>query len=320
MNELRILAKVGPFSVTPYGLMLVLAALAGGGLTCLLWHRRMKKPLDGALLLTAIVSLMAILGGRIVYCATMAGSFIADYEEQGGALYMLQLWEGGYALYGAVLFGLLGAWLFARAAKLSFGAVADILAPGAALAICIGRAAEYFTLEGIGTDVENEALQFFPVAMEAEEGWWVMPIFAWEAIAALVIAVVLLLLKDRYPGWKAETFIILLGMTQIMMDSLRKDEYIRFGFVHFNQLAAAITSLAVVLLRVRRQLKNGGSRRWQILRLAIFFLCALVIIGIEFGLDKSTIDNLTLYIIMAVTLIVMGWAAQTDRIGGKKEC
>ena len=39
-----------------------------------------------------------------------------------------------------------------------------------------------------------------------------------------------------------------------------------------------------------------------------------MIIAIEFGLDKSTIDNLTLYIVMALTLVMMGFALQKDRL------
>ena len=52
----------------------------------------------------------------------------------------------------------------------------------------------------------------------------------------------------------------------------------------------------------------------------VFFLCVLVIIAIEFGLDKSTIDNVILYIVMALTLVVMGWSVQRDGLGGKKQC
>lgn len=314
MNELQILTKIGPFSVTAYGLLIAAGALAGGAAVCLQWRRRFGKLSDGALLLCGIVAVLAVFGARLVYCATMVGTFAADYEEQGGLAYMLQIWEGGYALYGAVIFGALGGWLFARKARMDACTALDLLAPGAALALCFGRAAEFFTQQGIGTDVEDEALWFFPVAMEAEEGWWVMPVFAWEAIIALVIAVVLLLQKDGYPGRKAGNFIVFLGLSQIMMDSLRKDEFLRFGFVHFNQLAAATTVLLVLILREIRCRRAGAPKAWQNWRYILFVLGALMIIAIEFGLDKSTIDNLTLYIVMALTLVMMGFALQKDRL------
>lgn len=45
----------------------------------------------------------------------------------------------GLAIYGAILGGLLGAWIYCRLRRLSFGPLADLAAPGIILAQAIGR-------------------------------------------------------------------------------------------------------------------------------------------------------------------------------------
>ena len=73
---------------------------------------------------------------------------------------------------------------------------------------------------------------------------------------------------------------------------------------------------AVMFLRLGRMVKAGGWRPWQILRLVLFLLGIVGIILIEFALDKSSIDNVVLYFVMAGTLVVMAVAMLWD--GRKK--
>ena len=51
----------------------------------------------------------------------------------------LYVWEGGVAIYGAVIGGALGVWIHCRVKKRSFASLLDIAAPGLALAQAIGR-------------------------------------------------------------------------------------------------------------------------------------------------------------------------------------
>ena len=117
-------------------------------------------------------------------------------------------------------------------------------------------------------------------------------------------------------GRTAEAFIILLGVTQVILESLREDEFIRFGFVRLNMLAAAITMGLTFFGRVYRMVKQGGWKPWQIIRLVIFALGIVLVILIEFALDKSSIDNTILYFAMAGMLALMGFAMLYD--GRKK--
>ena len=304
MNELVILGQLGPFTLTTYALCLLAGAAAAVALTAYLGRRNPGVNACLSMGMAAIVG--AVIGGRLVYCLTQWEFILVDL---GGAAFMAQPWQGGYNMYGALLGGLAGVLIYARATKKPADALLDLAAPGAALAICAGRLGEAFTSQGLGAYVDSEALQRFPFAVENLWGDWQLPVFVYEAAAALVTMIVCLCLVRggrRPAGRVAEVFFALISLCQILLESLRADEFIRFGFVKFNMLAAAVALGAVIGLSVWRQVKRRGWKPWQILRLILFAATILVVILIEFALDKSPIDNRLLYAVMALMLTLMG--------------
>ncbi len=311
MNELVILATIGPFTITAYGLCIALGALLAALLTVALGRGRVGA--DRALSLCVSALLGALLGGRALYCLTMLETILVDLD----ASFLPQLWQGGYTLYGAVLGGAAGAWLYARAAHRDARPLLDLLAPGAALTLTVARLAEYFTSQGLGDYIVDEAMMRFPFAVPSVYEDYQIPVFLYEALAAAVILLVTLrMLRRARPGRTAETFIILLGVTQVILESLREDEFIRFGFVRLNQLMAAFTMAAVLAARVKRCVKGRGWNDWQIARIVLFLASVGGVILLEFALDKSSIDNVILYAVMAGTLAVMAVSLLRDGRAG----
>ena len=304
MNELIVLGQLGPFTLTAYALCLMAGAAAAIALTVYLGR---KTPGVNACLSMGMAAVIgAVIGGRLVYCLTQWEFILVDL---GGAAFMAQPWQGGYNMYGAVLGGLAGVAIYAGATKKPACALMDLAAPGAALTILAGRLGEAFTSQGLGAYVDSEALHLFPFAVENSWGDWQLPVFAYEAAAALIVMVVCLCLLrggKRPAGRVAEVFLALISLCQILLESLRADEFIRFGFVKFNMLAAAVVLGCVIGLSVWRQVKRGGWKPWQIFRLILFALSIVVVILIEFALDKSPIDNRLLYAVMALMLTLMG--------------
>lgn len=302
MNETTILWSSGALTLTAWSLILALAAACAVALTAVLGRKRIG--IDTALSACIAAILGAVIGGRAVYCLTMLEFILYDL---GGAGFIPQIYQGGFTLWGAVLGGACGVWIYAKAAKRDLCALLNLMSPGAALVISAARFAEFFTSQGLGDYIEDEALMRFPFAVESFYGDWQMPVFLYEGLAAAVILIVVLvtLLKG---GRSAEVFAVLLALSQIILESWREDEFIRFGFVRFNQLGAAVVLGAVLALRMVREVKACGWQKWQTVRIVLFALGIGVIIAIEFALDKSTIDNGLLYGVMAATLTMMGFA------------
>ena len=176
----------------------------------------------------------------------------------------------------------------------------------------LGLLKNYFTKEGFGVLTARdgeEALQVFPFAVLSMDENWQQPVFLWEAAAALVIGIVLLVQrKPRREGALGEQFLTLLGATQIFLESHREDECIRFGFVRFSQVAAIVVIAAVFFKRICARVKAHGWRAGETVRVLIFLLAVVLCILIEFALDKSSIDNHLLYAIMFLALTALSAA------------
>ncbi|MGN1020221.1 MAG: prolipoprotein diacylglyceryl transferase [Aristaeellaceae bacterium] len=304
MNELVILGQLGPFILTAYALCLLAGAAAAIALTA--WLGRSNPGVNACLSMSMAAMAGAVIGGRLVYCLTQLEFILVDL---GGVAFMVQPWQGGYNMYGAILGGMAGVAVYARVARRPAGALLDLAAPGAALAILAGRVGEAFTSQGLGAYVDTESLWRFPFAVENSWGDWQLPVFAYEAAVALAVMIVCLCLLrggKRPAGRVTEVFLALISLCQIMLESLRADEFIRFGFVKFNMLAAAVVLGGVIGLSLWRQVRRGGWKPWQILRILLLAATIVVVILIEFALDKSPIDNRLLYALMALMLVLMG--------------
>lgn len=285
-----ILLQLGGLSITAYGCVMALAALLGVACTVLMNRKRLGTDTSLSVALWATVG--AVLGGHIVYCIANYGNLMADYE--GGMLLLLTPHMGGYALYGALLGGLAALALYARVTHKPCLPLLDAAVPGSLLALCVGRLAEAFSTNGLGDMIEDEAMMFFPMGVPiqfedvADYMEWHVPVFFYEAVAALVIlaAVLVMLRKDMKPGMITMKALTLVGAVQIFMEQIRVDNFIEYGFIRFTQMAAIITIAAIFAIRLIAAVKKQGFTRAMAVRIALFAACILIVIFVEFALEK----------------------------------
>ncbi|MQG77092.1 MAG: prolipoprotein diacylglyceryl transferase [SAR202 cluster bacterium] len=74
-----------------------------------------------------------VIGARLLHVIDEA-DFYWDNPDK-----IIQVWNGGIAVWGGVLGGLAGAWIYASRVGIVRGRLADITAPGLLLAMAIGR-------------------------------------------------------------------------------------------------------------------------------------------------------------------------------------
>ena len=286
------LFQIGPFQLTPYGLCILAGALAGV-LLCL----RRKEILPAVL----PVILGAVIAGHavwVLFCPPI-------YAEEKLSL-LLQFHQGGYTLYGALLGGTLGALIGARMLKTRPLAVLDTLAPGACAAIFFGRIGEYFNEQGFGDTLEGDHF-FFPISYcnysfgDYEE--WSYAVWAWEAIAALILLVLLLCCFRKAPeGRIFAVFTTYLGTTQILLEQVRRDSFVSLNpVVRFTQIAAALTLLAVLVYLVIRY--RPVSRQTG-LSFAAFAASIASAVMAEFVFDKTHLAWI-LYLALAAAAVLV---------------
>jgi len=71
-------------------------------------------------------------------------------EYAGNPVRALYIWEGGLAIWGAVIGGLLALAVYARVRRLSLAVLADTIVPGLVLGQAVGRLACIITGDAIG--------------------------------------------------------------------------------------------------------------------------------------------------------------------------
>ena len=167
-------------------------------------------------------------------------------------------WQNGHMLYGGLIGSLLALWCCGgkRALRLM-----DAYAPSMALMIAAFRLSEGFAGQGYGQYVyEGTAsvpLSLYDVRSLPYE-LWAWALFMAEALVALVLFAALLCRKDRRHG---DGILLLLGLfaaAQIVLESLRRDEFLRWGFVRCEELFSALT-VGAVLFGYQRLSKKGKA-------------------------------------------------------------
>ncbi|MEG0766533.1 MAG: prolipoprotein diacylglyceryl transferase, partial [Clostridia bacterium] len=148
------LGSTAIFGIPWYSLLIVSAVILGI-LLAQREEKRLKLPKDTILDFALWAIPLAIVGARIYYVIFRWDLF------QDQPLRIFAIWEGGIAIYGGILGGLLAAWLLSRRRKISMLTLLDACAPSLVLGQAIGRWGNYANMEAYGARITNPAFQFF---------------------------------------------------------------------------------------------------------------------------------------------------------------
>ncbi|MFE5292669.1 prolipoprotein diacylglyceryl transferase [Isoptericola sp. NPDC056618] len=194
--------ELGPFSVHVYALCL----LAGIVLATWITHRRLVARGAGPEVTLDIVMWAVPLGivvARIYHVLTHLGDY-SDGTGTWGYWEWVRIWDGGIAIYGALIGGALGVWIGCRRAGLRFWSFADALAPGMLAAQAVGRLGNYMNQELFGAPTTLPwGLEIdHPVAGFPDDTLF-HPLFLYEMLWNL-LGVAVLLLVERAVRQRAE--------------------------------------------------------------------------------------------------------------------
>jgi phosphatidylglycerol---prolipoprotein diacylglyceryl transferase len=154
-----ILFRLGPFAVRFYGLMYVIALLVG---ICILRHEAKQRglPQERMVDVAFYIFLGGLIGGRLYYVLLKWGYYSAH------PLKIIAIWEGGMAIHGGLIGGLIGGWWYARAAGLPYLTLCDMAAPAVSLGHAFGRFGNFMNGDAHGYPLHSPALprwlQHFP--------------------------------------------------------------------------------------------------------------------------------------------------------------
>ena len=206
----------------PWYTFLILVGVILAFLLALKEEKRLMLPKDTIIDLCLIVLPSGIIGARLYYVVMLWSYF------ENNPLSILYIWEGGLAIYGGVIGGIIATYFFAKKRKLSFFTLLDCLVPGLLLAQSIGRFGNYFNMEAYGAVITNPKFQFFPMAVLIPTGdtyIWHMATFFYESLWNLLGFLVLYLIrkKQKKPGLLVCWYLLIYGSGRFIIEQLRTD-------------------------------------------------------------------------------------------------
>ena len=196
---------------------------------------------------------IAIVGCRVYYV-------IAEWDRyKDNLLDIFKIWEGGIAMYGGTIAGVLTVIVWSRAKKIPFAATLDAASSGLILGQVIGRWANFVNREAFGGETDI----FCRMGLTTPDGttYYVHPTFLYESLWNLVGFIIIdryWLRKGhrKYDGQVFLFYVFWYGAGRSWIEGLRTDSlYIPGTNIRTSQLVAALsalTALVILLINIKR--------------------------------------------------------------------
>ena len=247
----------GVFHIYWYGLLMVLGMIAALAVTLILAkHYQVSKDAIIDLAFWLIVS--GLIGARIYDCLL---NFNYYWEHP---IDVLKIWQGGLAIHGAIIGGLVTLIIYTKKNWLEFWKLVALIAPGLALAQAIGRWGNYFNQELFG--LPTSLPWGIPIDLIHRSNAYISslyfhPTFLYESLGNIIIFLILIklnvrLIKKQALNLKnylrlAASYFILYSILRFMLEFIRLDETPQpFGWRWPQIISLLIILFSIILLRL----------------------------------------------------------------------
>lgn len=202
--------------------VLIVSSMIMAIIWCKMHNGRFGIKFDDLIDLAIIMLPIAIIGARLYYVLFKLDYYISEPLE------ILQIKNGGLAIYGGIIGGLLVIAIYSKVKKINTLDITDFIAPVIALCQSIGRWGNYINIEAYGYETN------FPIKMEIIENGitkYVHPTFLYESICTLAIFIILSILskKRKFSGEITYLYIILYAVIRFFIEGLRTDSLMLFN-------------------------------------------------------------------------------------------
>ena len=266
-------------NIHAYAICILLGIIAA---TIFTYYRLKRRGADaGVVLDIALWAVpLGIIGGRIFHVITHPDDYFGPGKDLLKTLY---IWEGGLAIFGALVLGAVGTLVGCKLAGVRFWSFADALAPALLLAQAFGRLGNWFNHElfgiptglpwGLQIESTNAA---FPAGLP--DGTLFQPTFLYEIIWNLLGIAVILLVERKFSLRRADflgvmvpvptagtyrlqwgkvlgLYLIWYGIGRSYLESIRVDPSEIFLGIRTNiwaSFGAIVVGFAIIVIQTRR--------------------------------------------------------------------
>lgn len=244
----RLALDLGYIQIYWYSIFIFIA-IAGASVVILSEAKRQKINQDFMINLIFYGIVFGLLGARLYYVL-----FNLDYYSKY-PIDILEIWNGGLAIHGGMLFGFIAAYLYCRKYKAKFLKILDILVVGFILGQAIGRWGNFFNGEAYGSITSLANLKSMHIPQFIIDGMYIdgayrLPTFLFESILSLIGFVVLLVLRrNKYikVGQLTGVYLVWYSICRIIIEGFRADS-LMLGPIKVAQLVSIILIVIGVLI------------------------------------------------------------------------
>jgi len=237
---------LGPIPLHMYGLMLAIGVLVAARVAEVRWVRRGHTAKEFSDIVIWIV-VWGVVGARLYHVVT-------DYQLfEDDLLKAVRIWEGGLAIWGAVIGGAIAAIVLCRRRNLDLGDLLDCIAPGLVFAQAIGRWGNWFNQELFGgpttlpwaleIDLANRPAEYVQYAT-------FHPTFLYESLYCFALGLALIWIDHHVKLKKFQLFALYcMGYTaaRFVFEAMRVDPANTIGPLRVNGWVSIIVFLGALV-------------------------------------------------------------------------
>ena len=264
-------------SIKWYGAIIAfgfLLAVLFGGRMAYKWKMNLDKMVDVLIYGT----LAGIVGARLYYVFSKWDYYGAHLSE------IPKIWEGGLAIYGGLIAGVVAAYIVCRARKMNFWNLLDIAVMSFLIGQGIGRWGNFTNQEAFGTITNGDfgmmsrkVADYIAAnpdkfglsgtenvyAYISENNIRVHPTFFYESVSCILGFLVLYIILKKCRKFSGQMFLLYgvwYGIERAVVEGLRTDSlYIGSTDIRVSQalsLVLAVVCLAIFIIKLLSVLKN----------------------------------------------------------------
>lgn len=250
-----ILLDLGFITIRWYAVFIFVGILLGGFLA-LKEAKRFRIPEDFMINLFFFLIPLALIGARLYYVL-----FHYDYYSQNW-LDIFKVWEGGLAIHGAIIVGLIWIIIYSKKYKVRVSRVTDIICVSLILGQMIGRWGNFMNAEAYGPEVSLQFLQNLHLPQFIIDGMYINgayhhPTFLYESIWCFIGLIILMIFRRRKYTKIGQTtcvYLVWYGIGRFLIESLRTDSLMLGNFK-----MAQIVSIVMIVLGILYYIKLEKS-------------------------------------------------------------
>ena len=238
----------------------ILAVLFGGRMAYK-WKMDLNKMLD--VLLYGTVA--GIIGARLYYVIFEWNSYKNDL------LSVFKIWEGGLAIYGGIIGGILAAYFVCKKNGLNFLKLLDLFGMSVLIGQGIGRWGNFTNQEAFGTNTDlpwgmwsEKVADYINVnyatlsanGIDMDSGSPVHPTFLYESVWCLLGFLILYIVCKRFRKFDGQLILgygVIYGLERTVVEGLRTDSlYIANTNIRVSQILSLIIAVLCLAITIAK--------------------------------------------------------------------